>query len=83
MSDLFQEFKNKTGLRTQDLERETGYTRQGLIYSFNRLETEGECSRSFNAALNNLVRRLLIEESSRNIQRINELKAIRNKVDNK
>jgi len=83
MSNLFQEFKNKTGLRTQDIERETVYTRQGLIYSFNQLETTGKCSKPFEKAMDHLIVGLMKEEENRNIQRLYELESIACKIYNR
>lgn len=80
MGDLLAEFKKVTGLRTEIISEETGYTRQGVAAGFRQIEQEGKSSKHFQVAIQNLIARVAREEMDRYNRRITALQELQEKV---
>jgi hypothetical protein len=80
MGDLLAEFKKVTGLRTEIISEETGYTRQGVAAGFRQIEQEGKSSKHFQVAIQNLIARVAREEMDRTTDELPPCKSCRRRL---
>ncbi len=72
----FQEFKNSIGCQVNELEKITGYTRQGLHYTFSMIDEGKMPNRKFLNCIDTVIQKKLQEEIERHETRMNELKQL-------
>lgn len=76
MLNRFSEFKNTLKCKSDELEKITGYTRQGLRYAFSKIDAGIEPEDKFANCINAAVDKKLQEEELRHQTRVQELKKL-------
>jgi hypothetical protein len=71
----FAEFRKETGLSTEEIEKITGYTRQGINLAFRNL-AEGRKSKKFSNCLNEVIKIKMEIETLRFEGRMESLKKL-------
>ena len=81
-------FKQETGYNCEQLERITGYTRQGLDYAFKMLDNGKKPSKKFLMCINVAISKKIQEEESemkkdndRHIKKIERLKKVQSNIE--
>jgi hypothetical protein len=75
----FVKFKNQLGYTTQEMEKVTGYTRQGLYNAFNILSHGKMPSKQFAVCMNAAIEKRMQEETKAYEEKINKLRELQKK----
>jgi hypothetical protein len=76
----FSEFKKELELSSEQLEKLTGYTRQGLHYAFSMIDKGKKPSRQFLKCMDIALNKKIEEETLQFTQRIEKLKQMQNEL---
>lgn len=76
----FEEFRKETGLSCAELEKITGYTRQGIHKVFSKTEKGKPLSKKFLVGINLAIEKKIQEETQSYEKKINKLREIQEKL---
>ena len=73
----YSDFKKEIGLKGVEIEKLTGYTKQGLHYAFNMIEEGKLPSKKFLVCINAAIDKKIKEETEQYEEKINKLREIK------
>lgn len=73
-------FKKVLGCRNEELEKLTGYTRQGLHFAFNKIDQGKKPTPQFLVCMNAAIERKMEEETEQHEKRMEELNKLKEEL---
>ncbi|SFA70633.1 hypothetical protein [Clostridium frigidicarnis] len=75
--ESYSDFKKEIGLKGVEIEKLTGYTKQGLHYAFNMIDEGKQPAKRFLVCINCVIEKEFAKEIERHEKRIRELKELK------
>lgn len=72
----YSDFRKNIGLKGIELEKLTGYTKQGLHYAFNMIDEGMQPNKKFIVCINSAIDKVIQEETKQYEERINKLREL-------
>lgn len=75
----YSDFRKDIGLKGVELEKLTGYTKQGLHYAFNMIDEGRKPNKKFLVCINSAIDKIIQEETKQYEERISKLRELQEK----
>lgn len=76
----YSDFRKQIGLKGPEIEKLTGYTKQGLYFAFNMISEGKQPSRKFLVCINSVINKRIQKETQAYEERMNKLRELQEKL---